>query len=350
MGAILNRYTHYLQFIVRETILTQNRFYIRPFTCLIIVVYIVGTSGVVPLEQQDCPSTLLYEEGQTVATPNSQDIPGLVEDAVAPATETVSEASLDPELLSALGSSTSGTPDFGEPIHENLTSLWTPLLKKGLTKEDKDKLLKEHLIPSNCKLLQAPKLNAEISAAVSDVVRGRDKKLVSFQQQLGNGTAAINKAMDTLLKSDNKVLALKYLSDGCRLFSDLHHRLTKDRIKLITPSLEKKFLHVIQDSERDNTLFGDSLSEKIKASKAIERQGSQIRKTMANRKTNTPQTSATHSVPQGNWSGPPRYPSNRGGRGGQRIQPVTSRRSYPTQSQTQAKSSYTAKTRASQQK
>ncbi|KAL0870243.1 hypothetical protein ABMA27_005275 [Loxostege sticticalis] len=211
--------------------------------------------------------------------------------------ETTTDTSLDPEILSALGASTADTPDFGQEVHDSLASLWTPLLKKGLPKDQKENLMKdkEYLIPSNCKLLQAPKLNAEISAAVSDVVRGRDKKFLGFQQQLGT--------------------ALKYLSDGCRILTDLHYSLTKDRIKLIIPSLEKNFLHVIQDSERDDTLFGNSLSEKIKASKAIERQGSQIRKTVPAQKSATVQSSVHRPAPQGNWSGPPRYPSNRGGGG-----------------------------------
>lgn len=165
----------------------------------------------------------------------------------------------------------------------------------------------------NCTMLQAPKLNAEISSAVSDVVRGRDKKFLAFQQQLGVGTSAINRAMDVLLSSDNKIQALKYLSDGCRILADLHYSLTKDRIKLVTPSLEKNFLHVIQDSVRDDTLFGNALSEKIKASKAIERQGSQIRKTMTNVKPATVPSTASRPAHLGNWSGPPRYPSNRGG-------------------------------------
>ncbi|KAI5633932.1 hypothetical protein NE865_13361 [Phthorimaea operculella] len=224
----------------------------------------------------------------------------------------IADVSLDPDLLSALGAATSDTPEFGENIHASLANLWTPLLKKGLPKEDKDKLLKNYLVPGNCRLLQAPKLNAEISAAVAEVVRGRDKKLCTFQQQLGTGTSAINKAMNTLLTSDDKILALKYLSDSCRILSDLHYCLSKDRIKLITPSLEKNFLHVIQDTERDETLFGSTLGEKIKASKAIERQGSQIRKVVTSQKPSAPQPSSSRPAP-GNWSGPPRYSSNRGG-------------------------------------
>ncbi|KAL0902752.1 hypothetical protein ABMA27_000558 [Loxostege sticticalis] len=285
--------------------------------------------------------------GEITPEEPSQLVQGTLEESTLPVpdipSETTTDTSLDPEILSALGASTADTPDFGQEVHDSLASLWTPLLKKGLPKDQKENLMKdkEYLIPSNCKLLQAPKLNAEISAAVSDVVRGRDKKFLGFQQQLGTGTSAINRAMDTLLSSDNKIQALKYLSDGCRILTDLHYSLTKDRIKLITPSLEKNFLHVIQDSERDDTLFGNSLSEKIKASKAIERQGSQIRKTVPAQKSATVQSSVHRPAPQGNWSGPPRYPSNRGGRGGQshRGQRPAGppRRTYPPPNSTQAK-------------
>lgn len=248
---------------------------------------------------------------------------------------------VDPMLLSALGASSSDTPEFGDPIHDSLAKLWNPLLKKGLSKEERDKLLKENLIPDNCRLLQAPKLNAEITAAVSEVVRGRDKKILHFQQQLGSGLSAINRAMHVLLTTDDKAQALKYLGDGCRLLSDGHFAFTKDRLKLIVPSLDKNFTHIIQDSERDETLFGSSLSEKIKASKAIDRQGQQIKKSAP--KPNNAPTYAPASRPTnpGNWSGPPRYPSNRGGRGGYRRGPPPSapavRRPFSTLTSSQAR-------------
>lgn len=251
--------------------------------------------------------------------------------AESPALTTGDQPSLDPVLLAALGESSSDTPEYGTSIHDSLANIWLPLLKKGMAKDTKDKILKEYLIPNNCKLLQAPKLNAEISAAVSEVVRGRDKKYVAVQQQLGQGIAAVSRAMDVLLKTDNKVEALKYLSDGCRILSDTHNFFTKDRMKLITPSLEKSFLHVIQDAERDESLFGGTLPEKIKASKAIERQGQQIKKNISAPKASTSNTTNTRaSTSQGNWSGPPRYSSNRGGRGGNRKTnpPPATRRPY----------------------
>lgn len=72
---------------------------------------------------------------------------------------------LDVEFLSALGDSTPDTPKYGEKIHETLAKRWLPILRRGIPKEAKETLLKEQKIPENCKLLRAPELNPEISAA-----------------------------------------------------------------------------------------------------------------------------------------------------------------------------------------
>lgn len=249
------------------------------------------------------------------------------------------EPELDPEMLLALGEYTSDSPDYGEKILESQARLWLPLLKKGIQKENKEKLLKEYTIPDNCRLLQAPKLNAEIAAAIPDMVRNRDKNtLCTQQQQLGSGITAINRAMDLLLLGGDKIQAIKHLSNGCRLLSDLHCQFTQCRTKLITPSLDKTCLNVIHDTERDETLFGAKLSEKIKAAKSIERQGLQIKKAPPQKTTaGTSQQTGTYRQPyQGNWQAPPRYPSNRGGRGGYRRQAPAagSRRSNQTASST----------------
>lgn len=241
------------------------------------------------------------------------------------------EPPLDPDILSALGETTDEGPIWGQEIHNNLAQLWLPLLKKGMVKEMRNQILKQYLIPGNCTLLQAPKLNIEISAAVPEMVKLRDNKVESSQQQLGAGITAISKAMTSLITSDNKLEAIKTLSDGCRILCDLHHIETQARIKMVTPGLAKPFLNVIQDSERDETLFGSTLPDKIKASKTIEKQGLQIKKTVplpakSNTNIQSQNMSARHQF-QGNWAGPSRYPTNRGGRGGQRRFPTSTRRS-----------------------
>lgn len=231
---------------------------------------------------------------------------------------------LDAEFLAALGDSADDVPTYGEKIQQDLAQRWLPLLSKGIPKEKKEALVKEHTIPENCKLLRAPTLNAEISAAISDIARARDKKLEINQNQLGLGISAVGKGLSLLLTNDDKqkkVQAIKSIADGCRILSDLHYNETAARVKLITPGLDKAFLHVIQDVKRDETLFGEKLSEKIKASKTIERQGLQIKKPAAPQKItasgpNQPQPSTSRSRVQGNWASSPRYQvSRRGGRG-----------------------------------
>lgn len=245
---------------------------------------------------------------------------------VSPDKEEDTAPELDPELLGALGEETGSDPKFGEKIHRSLAQRWEPLLKKGLPKEIKDKLLEEYLIPENCTLLQAPKLNREVAAAISEASRQRDKRKETEQQQLGAGISAINKALTLMLTSDNKIEAIKLISDGCRILTDLHYQETQARVTVINYALAKPFLNIVQDCERDDTLYGNKLSEKIKASKTIEKQGLSIKKFTkpAKAPTTTEQATASSSRPQyqyrpsstyqGNWSGPSRFQQNRGGR------------------------------------
>lgn len=224
---------------------------------------------------------------------------------------------IDPDFLSALGDAVEDIPIYGDKIHDSLAQRWTPILKKGLLQEVKTKLLKEYPVPDNCRLLKAPILNAEISAAVAEVVRNRDKSIQSKQDQLGQGIAAINKALTLLLLGDDKVQAIKILSDSCRILTDLHFTETQLRAKLISPCIQKSILSLIEDRNRDETLFGADLPDKIKSSKAIEKQGHQIVKSTVNKTTRQPPVAPVTRSHQENWRGPPRYSSsNRGGRGG----------------------------------
>lgn len=263
--------------------------------------------------------------------PVADELTELTDQSIANPEPTPPTVDIDPEVLSALGEPTSDTPVFGPAIHENLAQRWLPILKKGLPKELKDKLLKELIVPENCTLLQAPKLNAEIAAAITDMSRNRDKKIEAQQQQLGAGITAVNRAMSLLITSEDKIQAIKYLSDSCRILSDLHFNDSQTRIKMLTPSLDKGFLSVVKDSERDETLFGDKLSEKIKASKVIEKQGLQIKNRPPSKVPAPPQSITPRPARyQENWTAPPRYPYplNRGGRGGFRRPTPTPQTNY----------------------
>lgn len=211
--------------------------------------------------------------------------------------ELLSAEPLSPEVLKALGSNTEKDHEYGLVIHDSLSQLWTPLLKNGLPENYKEKLNMKYLVPENCKFLQAPKLNLEISNVITESVRSYDNNLVTAQQQLGVGLVAINRALDVLLtRNGNHVIeAIKYLSDACRLLSDLHHMKTQARIEHIVPNLDRSFFVVVQDTARDETLFGRNLSEKINSSKTIAKQFLQM-KTTTTISTPVPSTSCSTNL------------------------------------------------------
>lgn len=80
-----------------------------------------------------------------------------------------------------------------------------------------------------------------------------------------------------LLAEEDKSSAIKNLNDGCKLLSDLYYLESQTRNKPVTPSLAKPSLYIIQDNESDESMFGNKISEKSKASKAIKKQGFQLK-------------------------------------------------------------------------
>lgn len=237
---------------------------------------------------------------------------------------------LDPRLLSALGEAAPEQVQYGQPIHDHIAKRWTPILINGIGVDLKENIYNNNKIPSNCTYLQAPKLNAEIAAAVNESTKGRDRRIELNQQQLGTSLAIMGHAMTMLLGDEDKIHIIQKLSECGRLLCDLHHEETEGRKKLITPNLDKHFALVHGKVNRDEFLFGEDLGEKIKTAKVIEKSGLQLKKP-------TPQPNQQRRIPLANntthlnMTGPPRHAAARAtSRGGPRQQRGTTRRA-PTQ-------------------
>ncbi|CAH0723416.1 unnamed protein product, partial [Brenthis ino] len=250
---------------------------------------------------------------------------------------------LEPELLQALGEDNIEEPEYGESIHDDLAKRWLPIIKKGLSKDIKEKLNKEYLVPENFKLLRPPTLNTEIITALAETVKSRDKKLKTNQQQLAMGITAANKALHLLLSNGDKAEAVKHLSNCCRILLDLHALETKWRRILVTMSLDKSFQQIVQDSERDDTLFGNNLSEKIRNSKCSEKLGSQFKKTQPPKSFPTQTHTRPVTTGQGNCFRPRPSTSRGGGRGGQKRTAPPPQRQPPSST---ARSSYQSTSRS----
>ncbi|XP_048002050.1 uncharacterized protein LOC125238689 [Leguminivora glycinivorella] len=181
----------------------------------------------------------------------------------------MAEVTLDSDTLQALGKPLKEKLKYGPNINGDLSKLWSPILKNGLGDyKERQHLLEKYMVPSNCVLLQAPKLNPEILATISEKQKNRDKKIGEEQQQLGHGITALNRALSLLAtNTGDRATIINTLSEASQILSDLHHNQTQSRKKLITPILDKKFLDLIKDAERDEYLYGSDLSDKIKALK-----------------------------------------------------------------------------------
>lgn len=151
---------------------------------------------------------------------------------------------------------------------------WSEILKNGLgdTKQD---IIKKYSVPANLPLLTVPKLNPEVNVALStqiQVIR-RDARLVQKQEQLAAGLSAIGEALSIMLKErgEGNRKCIELLSDAGRLLCDFHHVETITRRDLISINLNKDLKDTLSDAPVDNFLFGETLEERVKAAKNLEK-------------------------------------------------------------------------------
>ncbi|KAL0861714.1 hypothetical protein ABMA27_009195 [Loxostege sticticalis] len=228
--------------------------------------------------------------------------------------------SIPVDILEALGNPKGKQEVFGPKIQDELSKRWGRILCEGLNKDQKKDLLEKILVPENFQLVKAPKLNPEIAAVLTESSRNREKRLEKAQNHLGLGISALTNLISSLIEKDmDRMEIIRRLSESNQILLDLHFENTLNRRKLITYTLDKKFLDIVQDVPRDSLLFGENLSEKIKASKSAEKSGLQIKKSHTSADAATARKTTGQ---QGNWRGPPRQAQRGNRRGGARSQPA----------------------------
>lgn len=197
----------------------------------------------------------------------------------ATATPDAVESNLDPTVEVILG--TAPTQTSKDPLlHAAVASRWTSVLIEGLHEDTKPALIKKYCVPENLPLLKVPQLNPEIRAAISSQILKRDQRLVQKQEQLGACISALGRAVTLLLEKKgggDELNHLELLSDAARLLCDYHHTETTIRRELITINLNKDLKDTLSEAPVDNFLFGQSLEERIKAAKSLERSCSDLK-------------------------------------------------------------------------
>lgn len=230
------------------------------------------------------------------------------------------DSTLPADILDALGQPKNKAEVFAPKIREEISERWGKIAIDGLSKESKQNIMENILIPENLKSLKAPVLNQEIATVLSDSTKKRDIRLEKAQNHLGKGIAAITNLLSTLIDGDiEKKDIIRKLSETGQVLLDLHCQNTLSRRKLITYSLDKKFLNIVQDVKRDSFLFGEGLGDKIKANQTAVRSGLQIRRTFEPQPSTSSYRANVPAPRQGNLRGPPRGQVQRGKQGGPRY-------------------------------
>lgn len=193
------------------------------------------------------------------------------------------------DILIALGDKPKNGDQSGLVIHKEIAERWEIYLKKGLTVEQKQKLIDTHLPPLNCPLLKPPTLNAEIEAALKSPLVKQDKFLGQIQKLLAAGLSALSMpvneiAVETNKKFDVKTEFLPPLIDAVKAIASVYQSISMHRRYLIMPSLNESYRKIVQDSPIDEHLFGANLQENLKISKAVKRTGQELSMQVAKKK------------------------------------------------------------------
>lgn len=208
---------------------------------------------------------------------------------------------MDENILDLLGEDPN-KKSYGEGIHTDITTRWSHIITNGIEKEKKVELGKKYPLPENCLFLEPPKINPEIKAAISEQVLKRDQALEAQQNYLGQATACIGKALNILVKNSKEkefIEATKVISDAGRMLCDLFHKESMSRRHLLQFALNKHTKDIVATTKVGTHLFGENLAEDLKAGKAVNKTGGEIRYNNNNK----PQPKHTATL---NYRGPPR--------------------------------------------
>lgn len=121
---------------------------------------------------------------------------------------------------------------------------------------------------------------------------------------------ALPMAFDLALKISDKALRddiIKYLGDSGQILTDLHYLESITRRSLLAQSLNKNTKDAIRDIPRDHLLFGEGLTDKLKALKACSKSIADIKtkppRPTSSRTRGEPRANNTSSAGSLNWRG-----------------------------------------------
>lgn len=249
---------------------------------------------------------------------------------------------LPEEFLLALGTEGQETEERGPDIRPELSARWIKLMATGLGKEALDQIVKKYPAPGNFSK-EAPKLNPEISASLSEISQKRDRRIIHRQNLTLKAMNALAKTLTSVLKGNISANSIvEQVNDAAKLCAEIYYEDSASRKFFALAGASQTIKDAVRDTQPDELLFGKDCADKIKAAQAIKKTGAQIKNTEQQAPPSTAKPAQPRpSLPkkQGNWKGPPQqyqYQHQRT-RGGHRQTQTTRKYSQPHQSRQEPK-------------
>ncbi|CAG4930439.1 unnamed protein product [Parnassius apollo] len=167
---------------------------------------------------------------------------------------------LDAEALAVLGE-INIEQEKGPPLHPEIANRWTPILSKGLKKEDKRELMQKYMPFENVPRLIAPTLNPECISAISASMLKRDTIIKEKQKQIAAVLTAIGSGLESILKNGDKIEIIRNINDASKLLCDYFQSETNNRKILITNAVNHNLKETLKGANKDFKLAGPSSVE-----------------------------------------------------------------------------------------
>ena len=148
--------------------------------------------------------------------------------------------------------------DIGNPIDDEVAQSATYLMTHQLEQKVLDEVTAKYPAPSNCDLIDTPKVNPPIWDHLPTGTKSRDLKLQRVQKSLTRG---LNAYMSTLSAGNIS----ETQQDTLALLCNANFELNCVRKELIKPDLNARFTHLCKPSlPASRLLFGDDLGKQVK--------------------------------------------------------------------------------------
>ncbi|XP_026725857.1 uncharacterized protein LOC113492557 [Trichoplusia ni] len=212
-----------------------------------------------------------------------------------------SEIELDDDILQILGVDPTQVIIYGKDIQKEVAVRFEHTATAGLSKDERKEINEKFLIPGNCKLIGAPALNLEIKAALSETIIKRDKAIEAKQNLLASAISGLGEAISLVLSSKEKNTdLLRILMNTGRAMCDCQHNDTIARRNFILYAVKKDMKESLINTKIDEFLFGQNLTDTLKAAKAINKSGAELKPPAPTPK---PSTSKPNPSTSKNWKG-----------------------------------------------